>query len=196
MRISIKQMGIVALLLLTCMIGVAYVSAAKDNPNQPWNQLLGIFITNKETDPIPVAIEGTVTLDGSAGPQGPPGPQGPAGPQGPPGPAGGSTVPDVKYVQIRETAIGFGHHDVDLEGYKDLQVTWRLYMEGTEGIYAGLEWSQLVDEWWTFEVYEFLTWDTDSAGSQSFKVASKYLKISYEIFEPGATFELILYATK
>ena len=180
-----KKIGIIALWLITCMIGAAFVSAAKDNPNQPWNQILGLFITNTEIDPVPVSIEGTVTIEGNGG--------------GPP-------TPETKYVEIILTELSEGETKevVNLEGYKDLQISWVFDIEvDTEddsdeflSIYWCSEEGYQVgggEIWLTGDDFPDGDWGTEST-----KVKSNYLTIHIknDNVNEGDVIRLILYATK
>ena len=180
-----KKIGIAALWIVTCMIGASFVSAVKDNPNQPWNQILGMFITNTETDPVPVSIEGTVTIEGDGGtPQ----------------------TPETKYVEmiITEFTEDGAKEVVNLEGYKDLQITWTFDLEFDEdddfGGYLSLYWSseegyQVGDGeiWIIGDDYPDGNWSTKST-----EIQGNYLTIHIgnDIIHEGDEIRLILYATK
>ncbi len=190
-----KKIGIVALCVLTFMIGVAFVSAKNDNSNAPWNQLLELFITNTETDPIPVSIEGTVTLDGPAGTQGPPGPP---GPQGPPGTGGGSTTPETMCFEVaRYDVFEIEEIEIETEGYKELQISYNfdahlgyvyLYWRGEDFTHG---------QFTAGPPILFLS-DTSESGFMSVPVRSNklFLHLDNVSGSEGDYIKLILYATK
>lgn len=186
-----KKIGLAALWLITCMIGASFVSAARETPIQQWNPSLGrvianigVFISNTEANPVPVSIEGTVTVEG-----------------------GGecSSTPETKYIErildYPETGV---HEVVNLEGYKDLQISWVFDIEYDEGdIYGGvlsLYWCtedghQVGDGeiWYTGELHPGGDW-----GTKSTKVQSNYLTIQVvnDNVHSEDKIRLILYATK
>ena len=180
-----KKIGIAALWLVTCIIGATLVSAARDSPNQPWNQILGMIITNTETDPVPVSIEGTVTLEGNGGDQ---------------------STPETKHVEriITEFPEEGITEVVNLEGYKDLQISWTFDIEyDDDGEYGGV----LSLYWCSEEGYQVgdgEIWLTDDSypdghwGTKSTKIQSNYLKIQTrnDTVHEGDKIRLILYATK
>ena len=105
-----KKIGIVALCVLTLMIGGAFVSAAKDNPNSSWSQILGMFITNTETDPIPVKLVDAVTIETDE-------------------------IPDTMYEErILELPDGEISEVINLEGYKDLQISFVIHTDAEDGL--------------------------------------------------------------
>lgn len=179
-----KKIGIAALWLATCMIGAVFVSAAINNPNKPWDQILELFITNTETDPVPVSIEGTVTVEGNGGCQ---------------------STPETKHVERILDYPDTGTLEVvNLEGYRDLQISWVFDIEyDEEDIFGGvlsLYWCSedgyQVGEgeiWYTGESYPDGHW-----GTKSTKVQSSYLTIQVvnDIVHEGDKIRLILYATK
>ena len=163
-----KKIGIVALCVLTLMIGGAFVSAAKDNPNSSWSQILGMFITNTETDPIPVKLVDAVTIETDE-------------------------TPDTMYEErILELPDGEISEVINLEGYKDLQISFVIQTGGdgllelvwvsSEGLQVGGGvFSSTEDEW----------------NTMSTLVKSNYLKIRIKNgAQEGDYIRLILYATK
>ena len=180
-----KKIGIAALCLIICMIGVALVSAAKDNPNQPWNQILGMFITNTETDPVPVSIEGTVTVEVNGV---------------------GSQTPETKYVEriLTEFPEGGTQEVINLEGYKDLQITWTFDLEFDEdddfGGFLSLYWSSEEgypvgdgEIWIIGDNFPDGHWSTKSTVIQGNYLT---IHIKNDIVHEGDNIRLILYATK
>ena len=166
-----KKIGIVALCVLTLMIGGAFVSAAKDNPNSSWSQILGMFITNTETDPIPVKLVDAVTIETDE-------------------------TPDTMYEERILDSDEEISEVINLEGYKDLQISFVIQIdeEGHENGLLELVWvssgglqvgggvfSSTENEW----------------NTMSTLVKSNYLKIRIKNgAQDGDFIRLILYATK
>ena len=163
-----KKIGIVALCMLTLMIGGAFASAAKDNPNSAWSQILGMFITNTETDPIPVKLVDAVTIETDE-------------------------TPDTMYEERILESDEEISEVINLEGYKDLQISFVIHTDAEDGLLelvwvssGGLQvgggvFSSTENEW----------------NTMSTLVKSNYLKIRIKNgAQEGDYIRLILYATK
>lgn len=165
-----RNIGIMTIVILTLVIGSTLALAAKDNPNQPWNQLLSIFITNTETDPVPVTITGPVTIETEE-------------------------IPETKCVEIERVYPDFADDEritIDLAGYKDLQITWYHHLMHA---YVAITWTMENGT----AVYDILRLEPVSGnGNLSFKVLGNYLRIRIYYPDPhdGDHLQLIFYATK
>lgn len=163
-----KKIGVLSLFTLIILFGIAYVSAARDNPSQPWDQILGMFITNTDEDPIPVSIEESkyveMILDES-----------------------GSVSEIISLEGFEDLQISY-HFDLTYDAADPEGGALDLLWCTEDGLQVGGGELHLTYNSYPSGVY----------GTQSAKIKSNYLQINTynDIVHEGDIITLVLYATK